>query len=316
MNAGIGIALWRRPGDVVARFTSTVQRVKFEVEALTREHVRVNVAGFALWSVSPGGERPFEAFRKLGMANLDAAPADLKSSRHLLTTAQYKAFQALLAAEVQGHATTLGLREILSDQQAFGAGLAGRLGLFARGMGIEMDRVEILHARPGDPSILGDLSARHEQEVREEATRVRVESAERLKQQEIASAARLAQEEAKGRLERETAAEAGALALLQARLEREETELAARLDRTRREAILRSETVALANAAEEQKSQAVRDHELAKLVSEKIAEALKALPLRDARWVSFGGESPIASLAGMIAGARELLAPPSERAPM
>src|SRR6185369_17489337 len=37
IKAGVGISLWRRPGDVVVRFTSTVQRVSFSVSALSRE---------------------------------------------------------------------------------------------------------------------------------------------------------------------------------------------------------------------------------------------------------------------------------------
>ncbi len=35
VRAGVGISLWRRPGDVVARLTSTVQRVGFSVNALS-----------------------------------------------------------------------------------------------------------------------------------------------------------------------------------------------------------------------------------------------------------------------------------------
>ena len=59
VKAGIGISLWRRPGDLIARFSSTVQRVGFKVEALTQERLHVLVEGFVLWSVSPTGEGPF-----------------------------------------------------------------------------------------------------------------------------------------------------------------------------------------------------------------------------------------------------------------
>ena len=101
VKAGIGIRLVRLPGEVVVRFTSTVQRVSFTVGALTSERLRVTVEGFILWSVSPRGEGPFRAFQKLGLVNLDAPPRDLRSPKHLLSTPQHHAFQQLLGAAVQ-----------------------------------------------------------------------------------------------------------------------------------------------------------------------------------------------------------------------
>ena len=70
VKAGVGISLWRRPGDVVVRFTSTVQRVGFSTHALTREHLLVSIDGFILWSVSAQGDGPFRAFQKLGVSNI------------------------------------------------------------------------------------------------------------------------------------------------------------------------------------------------------------------------------------------------------
>src|SRR5262249_8444340 len=84
LRAGVGIRVGRRPGDVVVRFTSTVQRVSFSAHALSRERLQVFIDGFILWSVSPNGDGPFRAFQKLGVANLDKPPQDLRSPRHLL----------------------------------------------------------------------------------------------------------------------------------------------------------------------------------------------------------------------------------------
>ncbi len=46
VDAGIGISIWRRPGDVVARFSSTIYRVRFSVEAFSSEHITIVVDGF------------------------------------------------------------------------------------------------------------------------------------------------------------------------------------------------------------------------------------------------------------------------------
>src|SRR5687768_5526572 len=74
LDAGIGINLWRRPDDVIARFSSAVQRVRFTAEAPSAEHLAVRVDGFVLWSVALDPERAFRAFSKLGIANLDRPP--------------------------------------------------------------------------------------------------------------------------------------------------------------------------------------------------------------------------------------------------
>ena len=39
VRSGIGISVWRRPGDVVVRYTSAVQRVTFSALAPSREQV-------------------------------------------------------------------------------------------------------------------------------------------------------------------------------------------------------------------------------------------------------------------------------------
>ena len=101
VNAGVGIYLVRRPGDVVVRFTSAMQRVGFAVDALSRERLRFSIEGFILWSVAAAEESPFRAFQKLGLVNLDAPPRDLKSPKHLLSKPQHQAFQQLLGAAVR-----------------------------------------------------------------------------------------------------------------------------------------------------------------------------------------------------------------------
>src|SRR5262249_24855584 len=127
VKAGVGISLWRRPGDVVVRFTSTVQRVGLEVAALSRERLPVSIEGFILWSVSPEGAAPFRAFQKLGVVNLDRPPYDLKSPRHLLSTPQHRAFQQLLVAAAQRLSATRSLDELLLRQDALVADLDAQL---------------------------------------------------------------------------------------------------------------------------------------------------------------------------------------------
>jgi hypothetical protein len=323
--AGIGIALWRRPGDVVARFSSAVQRVRFTAEAPSSEHVSVKVDGFILWSVAPEAERAFRAFSKLGIANLDRPPPGLKSRAHLLTSSQHRAFQALLAAEVRAQVGGLTLGELFGAEKLL-AGLERRLSALADQLGIAIERVEVLEVLPADAALRQELSARSEERVREEAAGARLEAAGRLRKRQAQEALReseeelemgLARAEADRRItlgqqeaeaDRQRVAEARAFELFSARRQREDAELAAALDRIRRTAEAERDAAVLRAQAEEQKSQAVRDHELARFVVEKTASALSSWQIREGRWINVGNASPIASFGSALIGVRELLA--------
>jgi hypothetical protein len=89
-----------------------------------------------------------------------------------------------------------------------------------------------------------------------------------------------------------------------AELEQEEVRFQAKLDRIRREAEANRDAIAAVASAEEQKSPGARDHELSRLVAEKVGDALKALPLKDARWVTVGPETPAGSLVSLIEATR------------
>jgi flotillin len=179
VKAGVGISLWRRPGDVVARFTSTMQRVGFAVDALSNERLSVSIQGFILWSVSAEGDGPFQAFRKLGLVNLDAPPLDLRSPKHLLSTPQHRAFQQLLGAAVQRLAATRSLEDLLLGQDTLVTELHGHLATLEREMGIRIDQIELLQVRPADAELLRHMSAKVEERVREEASNVHLETIER-----------------------------------------------------------------------------------------------------------------------------------------
>jgi flotillin len=325
LGAGIGIVLWRRPGDVIARFSSAVQRVRFTVQAPTAEHLPFAIDGFILWSVAPDAAGAFRAFSKLGIANLDRPPPGLKSRAHLLTSSQHHAFQALLAAEVRAQAGALSLAELLSTEKLL-AGLERRLQALAEQLGIVIERVEVLQVQPADSALRQELSARSEERLREEAGEARLDAAGRLRKRQAEQALREADEQLELRLaradanrrialgeqeaeaERERVGEARALELFVARQKREEAELEAALGRIRRTAEAERDSALLRQQAEEQKSRAVRDHELARFVVEKTASAMASWQIREGKWINVGDASPVTSIGGALLGVREIVA--------
>jgi hypothetical protein len=364
VKAGIGITTWRRPGDLVVRFSSTIQRAGFKVDALTRERLHVLVEGFVLWSVSPTGNDPFTAFSKLGLANLNDPPRDLLSKKHLYTKAQYSAFQGVIAADVQSYVATASLDELMLNQEKFIADLNERLQRSSAPKGIRIEELQLLQVQPADSAVLRELSTAYDQQTREDAAQIRLQTAERMKKREIESATNLAKEdsnahrdkqayaaqveldleqrraelldaqnhvkrqqlehegelkmeqleiERKTRLrvqdierERQLAAEAAQQELTEARIRREETEASAKRGRMLEAAETERDVILAVSSAEEKRPQAVRDYELARLATEKVSEALGALPIKDARWVTVGNQSPIAAIAAAIAEVRDL----------
>ncbi len=103
--------------------------------------------------------------------------------------------------------------------------------------------------------------------------------------------------------------------LLQARRERDEVELALALDRERRTAQADRDAGLARGAVEEQKSQPVRDHELAKFVAEKTTQAMGSWQIREGKWIHIGDASPVTSIAKMLLGVRELIAQPDDSPP-
>ncbi len=364
VKAGVGISIWRRPGDLIARFSSTIQRVGFKVDSLTQESLHVLIEGFVLWSVSPTGEGPFQAFRNLGVVNLNDPPRDLLSKKHLLTKQQYCAFQGVFSAEVQRYAATASLDELMLGQDKFVAGVQEQLINVSAPLGIRIEQFQLLQVQPVDPALLRALSTRYEEQSRENAAQIHLETAERMKKREIDSAISLAKEESnahrdqkshaaqveleleqrraelldaqnhvkhqqlehEGELqmekieierktklrvqeierERQLAAEATSQELTEARIRREDAEAKAKQARMREEAEAQRDAMMAVNSAEEKKPQAVREYELARLTTEQIAQALASLPIKEARWMTVGSESPIATIAAAITEVRNL----------
>ena len=97
------------------------------------------------------------------------------------------------------------------------------------------------------------------------------------------------------------AQEENARALQEAAGRREKQALDAKLTEERERAKARHDVVTLLAQAEEAKSDAVRQHEIARLSVERMSEAFGKLPLKDAQWLTVGNHSPVETLAALFA---------------
>jgi hypothetical protein len=287
IEAGIGIATWRWPGDVVVRFTSTLQRVAFAASARTCDGIGLGVDGFVLWSVDPTADAPFRAFRQLGFVDLERRPEGRHDRRHLLTTPQYHAFQRLLFAHIQRLVSTMPLADALSAEDAMVARLRERLVPFGRELGIVFEDVEVFRIQPDDAALLRALAAPVEERVREQADQARLAATEAIavRQRELDVATRAAEH-------------AAWLDTARAEAERKALEHAAELERVRDGARARRDAGEIMLALEQQRPHELREHELALLTVERLTEALARLPLKEARWISIG--DPLDAVARLL----------------
>ncbi|MEL6340360.1 MAG: SPFH domain-containing protein [Myxococcota bacterium] len=118
---------------------------------------------------------------------------------------------------------------------------------------------------------------------------------------------RLALLEARHSEEYQLAKEARKTSVRKARIARRELAVSAKLRRRRRGFELKRDAITTIAQAEETKSAALREYELARLATVKLAESLKRLPLKDARWVNVGASSPVETLATLLTTGQSLL---------
>jgi hypothetical protein len=301
VRAGVGVVVLRRPLDTVVRFSSAVQRVSFTASALTTDLVETTIRGYVLWSISPEGEAPFVAFRRLGLDGGGAA----NPNRHLLSKPQHRAFQTAIAAAAQSRASSFTFAELALDQGRFVERLAEACRDTMGGMGVQVDEVQVVEVHATSELVQGDLTAPAKQRIHEDAETARVASDQRLRALKADAETQAARKETESlraresdRLAAELELEAERAQLDVARGARSDAELAAKLRRLRQEAEAEAERARLLAAAEEEKSQALRDFELARLRTTELAAAFKSLPVQDARWYTLG--SPLDTLSKLL----------------
>ena len=283
LDAGIGIWLWRKPGDVVARFSSALQRVRFTVEAPSAEHLPVKIEGFILWSLAPDGERVFRAFSKLGHRQSRSSASGTEEPgalAHERAASRISGAARGRSARTRRHAVAHRALDRRAKAARRSRTTAERSRRPTRDRSSSASRY--FEIEPADSGLGRELAARSEERVREEAAGVRLEAAARLRERQADQALRQAAEE---------------LELRHAKAEGE-----------RRIAENERDTALVRNFADEQKSQAVRDHELARFVVEKTACAMASWQIREAKWIQLGNASPVASVASALLDVREILA--------
>jgi hypothetical protein len=278
VRAGVGISALRWPQDRVVRFPAAVQRVRFEAFALSRELLPVKIEAFALWSVLP--EDPLLACRRLGLASQPHG-----QQTHLLSRPQYHAFQQAFTALVRRHAGDFPLAELCRNPAPLVDAVLAEAIVEMAPLGARVESVQAIEVRPTEPALLPRLSAVVDEEIARTAARAKDETIRERDQLAVATerARTLAQLES----ERQVGAERERLAE-QLRAQQAHA-LEAELALARRRAEAEAEMVRIATAAESDRPDTHRAHELARYKTQVLGESLKSWPIQEARWIGLEG---------------------------
>jgi hypothetical protein len=203
IQTGIGIRCWRLPGDTVARFTSTMQRVTFDTEVYTQDKQLIQVDGFLLWAVSDKEGAPFQAFSRLGIAHRDAKIHPTPESHHALSRPQHHAFRKSVEAVIRKSAVQFPLRDLLSAPGSLAQHIHQSMTDTVEGWGIRLDAVEINELHVSQKELFDHLQAPYIEQSRQEAEQVRLASEAQLAELRLEQSKTTALKEAETRREQE-----------------------------------------------------------------------------------------------------------------
>jgi len=298
VKAGVGLSTFRGWGQQVVRFPSSIQRLEFQAQQVTKEMQGIEVSGFVNWVVYREDQGPWKAYQNL---------EDLESGE----SQQANDNIARLAESIVRHRVANStIEEVISNRAELRNKIRHSMQEVVQGWGVWLETVEITDVVILSKTLFEDLQTPFRQETRKQAETIRMNTAREIEQQKIAQETELARQRAEADADR-------AIYQAQKRLEqeREEEKLFEehqRIGRARLE--LEQELEQLRLAGELKRSQLRAAHErdllrdrlaveatmtstnLEMAILDKAESIYKALPLQQVKLINMGPNQGFESL--------------------
>lgn len=168
VRGGIGMRHLATFGQQVVRFPSSIQRVKFKAQQVTREMQGIEVEGFAIWTVYRDGDGPFRAYR-----NLDGMS---RSGLQATNTNMAAMAESVIRAQV----ANLNINEVITGRDTMRKKLTGSMMEVVKGWGIWLETVEITDVKILSSSLFSNLQTKFREESRHAAEQHRLEVQQKL----------------------------------------------------------------------------------------------------------------------------------------
>jgi len=174
IRAGVGLSHWQSLGEQVVKFPSSLQKVTFKAQQVTRELSGIEVQGFAIWGVYRTGEGPYKAYR-----NLDGMSAGglLKAQHNLASMAE-----SIVRAQV----ANMTIQDVITQRRMMRNKLTEGMMEIVKGWGIWLETVEVTDVRILSQSLFNNMQSRFREDTRRTAEKLHMKvqqeiDSERLK---------------------------------------------------------------------------------------------------------------------------------------
>jgi len=184
VKAGIGLLTFRGWGQQVVRFPSSIQRLQFRAQQVTKEMQGIEVSGFVNWVVYREDQGPWKAYQNL---------EDLESGE----SQQANDNIARLAESIIRHRVANStIQEVITKREELRNKIRQSMQDVVKGWGVWLETVEITDVVILSQNLFDDLQMPFRQETHKQAEKIRMNTAREIEQQRITQETELAQENA------------------------------------------------------------------------------------------------------------------------
>lgn len=192
LKAGIGLRVFRWPWQQVVRFPSSIYKVPFRAQQVTREMQGLEVSGFVIWVVFRDGEGPFKAYKYLeGLADAGGSPVVNENIARMA--------ESIIRHQVANST----IAEVIANREALRQKVREEMLGVVKGWGVWLETVEITDVMILSSSLFEDLQAPYRQQTHREAESIRLATRTQIEEENLAAETELAKQRADAATERD-----------------------------------------------------------------------------------------------------------------
>ena len=218
-RSGQGLRIFKWPWDSVAIVPTTLQRIEFTADQITREHVGVSVTGIAVYRIA----EPLLAFRVLNFTFAEAASEKLGATlREMFVGAARRLIANLSLQECLTRRKETIAGYLMEEIAPVVGGEGSPADTTSKGWGVVLDTIEIQQVTIQSPQVFAHLQAPYRAEIAARAELAELERGRQVAEVEAHEAARRAVHQIQIAEEQRRAKAAAEVAALEAEHERVE----------------------------------------------------------------------------------------------
>lgn len=185
IEIGIGISYTAGIHDVVVKFPSKINKVRFSAQQVTQEMQGIEVSGIIIWSIYRDRDGPLKAFKYLG--------EDIKSSEPRNANDQMAEISNAIVRHRIANST---IDEILKNRELVRDEIKKEMNAIVNGWGIWLESVEITDVKILSSNLFKDLQVEFRKEQQQKAELIKMATENELKDRRLKQDLAFAKKEA------------------------------------------------------------------------------------------------------------------------